>query len=118
MPNYILILPEDKPESPQNLSVICSVAITAIISWIPGSERGAQQTFLVSYNTPNKRARHNYTVFGNSLVISNLESRRYIFTITAINMIGQSQSVQDSCTVRDLDEGNILINHIKRNNSL
>lgn len=93
--------------------MICSVARTAILSWIPGSERGAQQTFLVSYNTPNKRAQDNHTVFGNSLVISNLESRRYIFTITAINMIGQSQSVQDSCTVRDLEEGNILINHRK-----
>lgn len=86
---------------------MCSVARTAILSWIPGSERGAQQTFLVSYNTPNKRAQDNYT----GLVISNLKSRRYIFTITAINMIGQSQSIQDSCTVRDLEEGNILINH-------
>lgn len=118
MPNYFSILPEDKPESPQNLSVICSVPRTAVISWIPGSERGAQQTFLVSYNVPNKKAQDNYTVFGNSFVISNLESRRYIFTIIAVNMFGQSQSVQDSCTVKDSGKGNILINHITRDNSL
>lgn len=106
----LLIRPKDKPETPRNLLVLCSVARTAIISWIPGSERGAQQHFMVLFNTSNKMTQDNYTAFGNSLVISNLQSRRYVFTLIACNMIGQSQPVQATCIIRDLDEVTCLVN--------
>lgn len=100
---------KDKPESPRNLSVICSDAENAALFWIPGSDRGAQQKFVVTYNIPNMRAQTNYTVWGNSVIVSNLERRKYVFSLTAINVIGESKSVQASCTIRDLDKGDILI---------
>lgn len=100
---------KDQPESPRNLSVICSDARNAALFWIPGSDRGAHQNFVVTYNIPNQRAQNNHTVWGNSLMISNLERRQYVFSLTAINAIGESKPVQARCTIRDLDEGDMLI---------
>lgn len=100
---------KDNPEPPRNLSVICSDARYAALFWIPGSDRGAHQKFVVTYNIPNMRAQNNHTVWGNSLMISNLERRQYVFSLTAINAIGESKPVQARCTIRDLDEGSCLL---------
>lgn len=118
MPNLISSrsLLKDKPESPRNPLLICSDAGNAAFFWIPGSDRGAQQKFVVTYNIPNMRAQNNYTVWGNSVTVSNLERRKYVFSLTAINVIGESKPVQASCTIRDFDKGDISIHDMKDQN--
>uniref|UniRef100_K1PZL7 Uncharacterized protein n=1 Tax=Magallana gigas TaxID=29159 RepID=K1PZL7_MAGGI len=55
------------------------------------------------------QAQNNHTVWGNNLMISNLERRQYVFSLTAINAIGESKPVQARCTIRDLDEESCLL---------
>ncbi|XP_061188677.1 protein turtle homolog B-like [Saccostrea echinata] len=101
-----LIMPEGIPDTPRNMSVICSIAGTAFVSWIPGSDGGVGQIFILSYKkaTAPQAQLNTSIISGISVIIPNLENELYTFTLIALNKNGESAPVQDACQIQKLDK--------------